>query len=342
MNLPRARQFLPWNILPSNREDLFELVIQMTTSALTQNRQIEELVPILRQLHNHHTRDISAVIADVTQLLKRDLLTLIGLSKAIIRIPMTPPVEDSDEEETPCPRLTCATLRRTGSCLECFSPGHICINCHWYQCPMCHSSRPGQLSRLCPLRVTKDHPEPSTPLMVRIDEPLTDLPIATATPDEDLLIECPPRPSPQIPEENLDPDILIDDRSPIVEWSPPDLTVTMSIEVPTSPSNPVEEVTIEERPLLDKYWDVFPIEVISPTPIRHNPVGPSLCEAFSYIYSDDEEPDPVSQTPLYLDSPPESPPSSSLQSRSNNDSDGNCLPSPLLANDDDEDSAWSF
>ncbi|KAF9233518.1 hypothetical protein BU15DRAFT_80011 [Melanogaster broomeanus] len=328
MNLPRARRFLPRNDLPPNREDLFELVVQTTTSALTQNHRIEELVPILRQLHHRRAEDISAALADVTQLLERDLLTLVGLSEAITRIPTTPSValptpeassrrrtplvvlEDTDDERTLHPRRARATLLRTGSCFECFSPGHVRINCRWYQCPMCHSSRPGHPSRLCPLRVTEEHPEPSTPLMVR---PPADPPAAVAATDNDSFIGSSFPPPPRSTEENPDPDILTDDRLPTVEQTPPDLIVTTSVEIPTSPSNPVEEVLIEERPLLE-YWDVFPIEVISPTPIRHTPVGPSpLREAFSYV-SDDEEPDPVSQTPLYLDSPPESPPLSPLPS----------------------------
>ncbi|KAF9230303.1 hypothetical protein BU15DRAFT_83806 [Melanogaster broomeanus] len=365
MNLPRARRFLPRNDLPSNREDLFELVVQTTTSALTQNRRIEELVPILRQLHHRRAGDISNVIADVTQLLKRDLLALVGLSEAITRIPTTPPVapptpaapsrrrthrpvvlEDTDDERTPCPRRARATLLRTGSCFECFSPGHVRINCRWYQCPMCHSSRPGHLSHLCPLRVTEELPEPSTPLMVR---PPAEPPVDVATTEDDSFIGSSDlRALPRSTEENPDPNILIDSRlltSPVLvstaERTPPDLIVTTSVEVPTSPSNPVEEALVEERPLLE-YWDVFPIGVISPTPIRHTPVGPSpLRETFSYVHSDDEEPDPVSQTPLYLDSPPESPPSSSLPSRSSKDSsDVSSSPSPV--NDDTEDSARSF
>ncbi|KAF9233005.1 hypothetical protein BU15DRAFT_80595 [Melanogaster broomeanus] len=352
-NLQRARRFpVPRNDLPSNRDDLFELVVQTTTSALTQNLRIEELIPILRQLRHRRTEDISNVLADVTQLLERDLLALVGLSEAITRIPTTPPVapptpeassrrrappvmlEDTDNERTPRPRRARATLLRTGSCFECFSPGHVRINCRWYQCPMCHSSRLGHLSRLCPLRVTEEPPEPSTPLMVRLP---ADPPVAVATIEDDSLTGSSTLPRPRPIEENPDPNILTDDRLPTVEQTPPDLIVTTSIEVPTSPSNPVEEVLIEERPLLE-YWDVFPIEVISPTPIRHTPVGPSpLREAFSYV-SDDEEPDPVSPTPLYLDSPPESPPSSSLPSRSSNDSsDTSSSPSPV--NDDTEDSA---
>ncbi|KAF9236106.1 hypothetical protein BU15DRAFT_77308 [Melanogaster broomeanus] len=364
MNLPRARRLLPRNDLPSNREDLFELVVQTTTSALTQNHRIEELVPILRQLHHRRAEDISTVLADVTQLLEKDLLALVGLSEAITRIPTTPSVapptpeassrrrtspvvlEDTNDEGTPRPRPARATLLCTGSCFECFSPGHVRINCRWYQCPMCHSSRPGHLSRLCPLRVTEEPSEPSTPLMVR---PPADTPVAVATATEDdSFIGSSTLPRPRSTEENPDPDILIDSRlltSPVLvstaERTPPDLIVTPSVKVPTSPSNPVKEVLVEERPLLE-YWDVFPIEVISPTPIRYTPVGPSpLRKTFSYVYSDDEEPDPVSQTPLYLDSPPESPPSSSLPFQSSKDSsDISSSPSPV--NDDTEDSARSF
>ncbi|KAF9234465.1 hypothetical protein BU15DRAFT_79020 [Melanogaster broomeanus] len=331
MNLPRARRFLQRNDLPSNREDLFELVVQTTTSALTQNLRIEELVPILRQLRNRRAQDISTVLADVTQLLERDLLALVGLSEAITRIPTTPSVapptpeasprrrtspvvlEDTNDVRTPRPRRARATLLRTGSCFECFSPGHVRINCRWYQCPMCHSSRPGHLSHLCPLRVTEEHPEPSTPLMVR---PPADPPVAVATTEDDSFIGSSPFPSPRSTEENPDPDFLTDDRLPAVKQTPPGLIVTPSVEVPTSPYNPVEDVLIEERPLLE-YWDVFPIEVIPPTPIRHTP------------------------TPLYLDSPPESPPSSPLPSRSsNNSSDTSSSPSPV--NDDTEDSARSL
>ncbi|KAF9235372.1 hypothetical protein BU15DRAFT_78047 [Melanogaster broomeanus] len=83
--------------------------------------------------------------------------------------------------------------------------------------------------------------------------PPADPPAAVTANDEDLLIECSPRPSPQTPEENPDPDILIDRRrltSPILvstaEQAPPDLIVTTSVEVSTSPSNPVEEASIEE------------------------------------------------------------------------------------------------
>ncbi|KAF9231114.1 hypothetical protein BU15DRAFT_82809 [Melanogaster broomeanus] len=342
MNLPRARRFpVPRNDLPSNRDDLFELVVQTTTSTLTQNLRIEELLPILRLSRDRHARNTGTVIADVTQLLERDLLALVGLSEAITRIPTTPPVapptpatssrrrtrqpiipEDPADERTLRPRPARATLLRTGSCFECFSPGHI----HTPD----RSETPERLSTPDPLHVTEDSPA------------------AVAATDNDSFIGSSPCPHPRSTEENPDPDILIDSHlltSPVLvstaERTPPDLIVTTSVEVPTSPSNPVEEVLVEERPLLE-CWDVFPIEVISPTPIRHTPVGPSpLRETFSYVYSDDEEPDPVLQTPLYLDSPPESPPSSSPPFQSSKDSsDISSSPSPV--NDDTEDSARSF
>ncbi|KAF9230705.1 hypothetical protein BU15DRAFT_83297 [Melanogaster broomeanus] len=337
MNLPRARRFpVPRNDLPSNRDDLFELVVQTTTSALTQNLRIEELVPILRQLRHRRTRDISNVLADVTQLLERDLLALVGLSEAITRIPTIPPVapptptassrrrthrpivlEDTDDEGTPCPAR--ATLLRTGSCFECFAPGHIHINCRWYQCPMCHSSRLGHLSRLCPLRVTEELSEPSTPLMVRPPEDppaaatatsddsfIGSSPTTDVTPDKHLLIESNPRPSPQIPEENPDLDILID------------------------------KVLPEERPL-SEYSDVYPIEIISPIPTQFAPATPSpLCEYLSY-----ENTTPVFQSSVRSSPELESPPSTSLRARSSNYSDANSHSSSPV-NDDAEDSARSF
>ncbi|KAF9230571.1 hypothetical protein BU15DRAFT_83458 [Melanogaster broomeanus] len=337
MNLPRARRFpVPRNDLPSNREDLFELVIQTTTSALTQNHRIEELVPILRQLHHCRAEDISAVLADVTQLLERDLLALVGLSEAITRIPTTPPVvpptpetssrrrtypvvlEDTDDERTPRPRRARATLLRTGSCFECCSPGHIRINCRWYQCPMCHSSQPGHLSRLCPLRVTEEHPEPSTPLMFALSRPRST-------------------------EENPDPDILIDSRlltSPVlvstVEEFRPDLIVTSSDEPSTSSSLDVEEVTHEER-LLQEWSDVYPIEIISPTPTRFAPVTPSPLH--EYFAEDSSTPAP--QSPARSSPELESPTSTSLHSRSSNYSDANTRSSSPV-NDNAEDSARSF
>ncbi|KAF9230799.1 hypothetical protein BU15DRAFT_83175 [Melanogaster broomeanus] len=96
MNLPRARRFpVLRNDLPSNHEDLFELVVQTTTSALMQNLWIEELLPILCQSRDRCTRNVCTVLADVTQLLEGDLLALISLSKAITRTPMTPPAAPS-------------------------------------------------------------------------------------------------------------------------------------------------------------------------------------------------------------------------------------------------------
>ncbi|KAF9240285.1 hypothetical protein BU15DRAFT_74200, partial [Melanogaster broomeanus] len=121
MNLPRARRFLPRNDLPSNRDDLFELVVQTTTSALMQNLRIEELIPILRQLRNCRAQDISTVLADVTQLLERDLLALVGLSEAITRIPMT----------SPTAQPTTKTLTMKGPLvlvlpvLHSFAPAHV-------------------------------------------------------------------------------------------------------------------------------------------------------------------------------------------------------------------------
>ncbi|KAF9234417.1 hypothetical protein BU15DRAFT_65721 [Melanogaster broomeanus] len=362
MNLPRARRFpVPRNDLPSNRDDLFELVVQTTTSALTQNLRIEELVPILRQSRDHHARNISAVIADVTQLLERDLLALVGLSEAITRIPTTPPVappmpatpsrrrthrpvvleEDTDDERTPHPRRTRATLLHTGSCFECFTPGHIRINCRWYQCPMCHSSRPGHLSRLCPLRVTED---PPVAVAATSDDSFIGSSSATAVaPDEHLLIESDPRPSPPIPEENPDLDILIDSRaltSPVlvstVEESRPDLIVTSSDEPSTSSSLDVEEVTHEER-LLQEWSDVYPIEIISPTPTRFAPVTPSPLR--EYFIEDSDTPAP--QSPARSSPELESLTSTSLHSRSSNYSDANTRSSSPV-NDDPKDSPRSF
>ncbi|KAF9235885.1 hypothetical protein BU15DRAFT_77491 [Melanogaster broomeanus] len=360
-NLPRARRFLPRNDLPSNREDLFELVVQTTTSALTQNRRIEELVPILRQFHHCRAEDISTVLADVTQLLETDLLALVGLSEAITRIPTTlpaappaPPVtssrrrthhsvilEDTNDKRTPRPRPARATLLRTGSCFECFSPGHVRINCRWYQCPMCHSARPGHLPRLCPLRVTEDPPVAAT--ATNDDSFIGNSPATDVAPGEHLLIESDPRPSPQIPEENPDPDILIDSRlltSPVlnstVEEFRPDLIVTSSDEPLTSSSLAVEEVTHEER-LLQEWSDVYPIEILSPTPTRFVPVTPSPLR--EYFVEDSITPAP--QSPARFFPELESPTSTSLHSRSSDYSDVNSRSSSPV-NDDTEDSAWSF
>ncbi|KAF9231217.1 hypothetical protein BU15DRAFT_82676 [Melanogaster broomeanus] len=292
MNLPRARRFLPRNDLPSNHDELFELVLRTTTSALTQNLRIEELIPIIHQLRNRHAQDISTVLADVTQLLERDLLALVGLSEAITEIPTTLPaalpasaassrqrtrrpvvLEDTNDKDTPRPRPARATLLHTGSCFECFSPGHIPINCRWYQCPMCHSSHPGHPSRLCPLRATKeptrvDTPTLHVPLHVNEDTPTRsetperlstpdslrvteDPPAAVAVTDDDSLIGSSLYPAPQPTEEIPDPDILIDSRLltspvlvPTVKRPQPDLTVTPSDEPSTS--SLIEEVTIEE------------------------------------------------------------------------------------------------
>ncbi|KAF9238040.1 hypothetical protein BU15DRAFT_75435 [Melanogaster broomeanus] len=387
MNLPRARRFLPRNDLPSNRDDLFELVVQTTTSALTQNLQIEELIPILCRLRHRRAEDISNVLADVTQLLERDLLALIGLSEAITRIPTTPPAappapafssrrrtrhpvvsEDTDNEETPRPRPARATLLHTGSCFECFSPGHIRINCRWYQCPMCHSSQPGHLSRLCPLRVVEETMNPprvdtptlhvplhvneetptrsetperlSTPDSLRVTE---DPPVATATTDDDSLIGSSIYPAPRSTEENPDPDILIDRRlttSPVLvataERSRPDLIVTPSDEPSTSSSFAVEEVSNEERLLLE-WSDVYPIEILSPTPTRFVPVTPSPLR--EYFVEDSTTLAP--QSPAHSSPELESPTSTSLRSRSSNYSDVDSRSSSPV-NDDAEDSARSF
>ncbi|KAF9230613.1 hypothetical protein BU15DRAFT_83413 [Melanogaster broomeanus] len=328
MNLPRARRFLPRNDLPSNCDDLFELVVQTTASALTQNLRIEELLPILRRLRNRRAQDVSTVLADVTQLLERELLALVGLSEAITRIPTTPPVapptpatssrrrtrrpimsEDIDDEGTPRPAR--ATLLCTGSCFECFSPGHIRINCRWYQCPMCHSSRPGHPSHLCPLRVTKELPEPSTLLMVR---PPADPPAAVAVADDDSFARSSLYPRPRSTEETPDPDILIS----TVERTPPDLIVTTSVEVPTSPSLPAEEI-------------------LSPAPTRFAPVMPSPLR--EYFAEDSTTPAP--QSPARSSPELESPTSTSLHSRSSNYSDVHSRSSSPV-NDNAEDSARSF
>ncbi|KAF9231576.1 hypothetical protein BU15DRAFT_82226 [Melanogaster broomeanus] len=354
MNLPRARRFLPWNDLLSNRDDLFELVVQTTSSALMQNRQIEELVPILRQLRHRRANDISTVLADVTQLLEKDLLALVSLSKAITRIPTTQPValptpatssrrrtrrpvvsEDTDDEETPRPHQARATLLHTSSCFECFSPGHIHINCHWYQCLMCHSSRPGHLSCLCPLRVTEESVTLSTSPPT-VEENVEPLPMMVETPNDDSFIGSSHHPSPQIPEENLDPNILINDRLPTIERTPPDLIVTTSDELSTSSSLTVEEVSNEEQ-LLQEWSDVYPIEVLSPTPTRFAPVMPSPLR--EYFLEDSDTPAP--QSPAHSSPELESPMSTSLHSRSSNYSDANTRSSSPV-NDDAEDSARSF
>ncbi|KAF9231439.1 hypothetical protein BU15DRAFT_82408 [Melanogaster broomeanus] len=294
MNLPRARRFLPRNDLPSNREDLFELVILTTTSALTQNQRIEELVPILHQLHHRRAEDISAVLADVTQLLERDLLALVGLSEAITRIPMTPPKTPT----TKGPHVLAVLVQHS------FAPAHV-LNAFpldtsistvvGINVPCVTPPARDTLSRLCPLRVTEERPEPSTPLMVR---PPADPTAAIAATDNDSFIGSSPCPSPRPTEENPDPDILIDSRlltSPVlvstVEEPRPDLIVTPSDEPSTSSSLAVEEVTHEER-LPQEWSDVYPIEVLSPTPTRFAPVTPSPLR--EYFFEDSDTPAPQS------------------------------------------------
>ncbi|KAF9236153.1 hypothetical protein BU15DRAFT_64249 [Melanogaster broomeanus] len=177
---------------------------------------------------------------------------------------------------------------------------------------MCHSSRPGHLSRLCPLHTAEEPANPtcvdtptlyvplhinedipdrsetpeclSTPDSLRVTE---DPPAAVAATDEDSFIGSPPRPSPRPTEENPDPDILIDSRPLAAEQIPLDLNVTTSDEPSTSSPLAVDEVSNEER-LLQEWSDVYPIEILSPTPTRFVPVMPSplLSETLErYIFS---------------------------------------------------------
>ncbi|KAF9235116.1 hypothetical protein BU15DRAFT_78366 [Melanogaster broomeanus] len=192
MNLPRARRFpVPRNDLPSNRDELFELVVQTTTSALMQNLRIEELLPILRQSRDHRARNTSAVIADVTQLLERDLLALVGLSEAITRIPTTPPVKIPTMKE---PRVLAVPVQHS------FAPAHVSN-----VSPLdTYVSTVVGINVPCVTPPARDT-SPDSALFV---SPATDV-----APDEHLLIESDPRPSPQIPEENPDLDILIDSRT---------------------------------------------------------------------------------------------------------------------------------
>ncbi|KAF9235342.1 hypothetical protein BU15DRAFT_78090 [Melanogaster broomeanus] len=322
MNLPRARRFpVPRNDLPSNRDDLFELVIQTTTSALTQNLRIEELLPILCQSRDHRTRNTSAVIADVTQLLERDLLALVGLSEAITRTPTTPPKMLTTKEPLALSSCPCNAPIAPARVLNASPPDTSISTVIGINVP-------------CVTPLARD----TSPDSVLFVSSTTDV-----APDEHLLMESNPRPSPQIPEENPDLNILIDSRtltSPVlvstVERPQPDLIVTSSDELSTSSSQHVEEVFIEERPLLE-YSDVYPIEIISPTPTRFAPVTPSpLREYLSY-----ENSTPVSQSSVRSSPELESPPSPSLHSRSSNYSDVNSHSSSPV-NDDVEDSARSF
>ncbi|KAF9235341.1 hypothetical protein BU15DRAFT_78089 [Melanogaster broomeanus] len=333
MNLPRARRFpVPRNDLPSNRDDLFELVIQTTTSALTQNLRIEELLPILCQSRDHRTRNTSAVIADVTQLLERDLLALVGLSEAITRTPTTPPVTPPTSKmlTTKEPLALVLPMQRS------FAPARV-LNA---SPPDTSISTVIGINVPCVTPLARDTSPDSVLFVSPKTRPSSTTDVA---PDEHLLMESNPRPSPQIPEENPDLNILIDSRtltSPVlvstVERPQPDLIVTSSDELSTSSSQHVEEVFIEERPLLE-YSDVYPIEIISPTPTRFAPVTPSpLREYLSY-----ENSTPVSQSSVRSSPELESPPSPSLHSRSSNYSDVNSHSSSPV-NDDVEDSARSF
>ncbi|KAF9231850.1 hypothetical protein BU15DRAFT_81922 [Melanogaster broomeanus] len=336
MNLPRARRFpIPRNDLPSNCDDLFELVVQTTTSVLTQNLRIEELIPILRQLRNRRAQDISTVLADVTQLLERDLLALVGLSEAITRIPTTPPVaqptpaassrrrtrrpvvlEDTDEDRTPHPAR--ATLLCTGSCFECFSldifaSTVVGTNVPCVTPPVQDTSPDSALfasSKKLRTHLVSTHRH-FTFLFTPMKTPRPGLRHLNVSSLQNLFVSL--HPAPQYTEEDPDPNILIDSR------------------LLTSPKSQLKNDSPWSTPMF------YPIEIVSPTLTRFAPVVSSPLHEY-LVYSNSLTP----QSPARSSPEPESPTSTSLHSQSTHGSDGSPHLTPSPVNGDDEDSARSF
>ncbi|KAF9241502.1 hypothetical protein BU15DRAFT_73230 [Melanogaster broomeanus] len=72
------------------------------------------------------------------------------------------------------------------SCFECHRLGHIQINCHLYECPICRNFRPGHNQRDCPQRRRPSNPPPAGVPSVFLQEGLLDYETDDPYPEEAL------------------------------------------------------------------------------------------------------------------------------------------------------------